>query len=344
MRVTFFCRAFSPSVGGLERISEVLAREFSSYGHEVVVVTDTPTNNQSISSDSNFIILRTKSFWKRFSAFKESDVILFFNLSLVGLVPAILTRKKIIMSHHGIYVGKSFFSKRLEWFKRQLTIFFPNISVSHFVSKHIPGDSLVIGNAYDSALFTRNYATPKFRDFVFCGRLVPEKGVLLCLEAFNLTMNFFPNATFTIIGDGPELGAIKNFLINTNLTNNVFIKGALSGELLVNEIERHSCLIVPSIWQEPFGIVALEGIALCDTVIATRSGGLPEVLEGLGMLVNIDCQELSLAMIAVLNAKKNGDVLPGQPSEAVRLNFLSKHTSKFVAKHYLEFIERECFK
>ena len=48
-------------------------------------------------------------------------------------------------------------------------------------------------------------------------------------------------------------------------------------------MNRHRVMVVPSIWEEPFGIVALEGLACgCEVVIA-RSGGLPEATGPFGV-------------------------------------------------------------
>lgn len=339
MKIVFFSRTFSPSIGGLERIAEILAYEFSRCGHDVVVVTDTPSGELT-SSKPIFSIIRTQNLFCRLAAFRNSDAILFFNLSLVGLIPALLARKPIIFSHHGIYMGEGFFPIILEWIKRKLTYFFPNISVSNFVSKHIPGESMVIGNAYDSALFVRNKLVLRKGDFVFCGRLVPEKGVLLCLEAFKLTLNSFPTASLAIIGDGPEAEIVRNFVLDNQISNQVSIMGELSGMSLVDAVQVHSCLLVPSVWEEPFGIVALEGFACCDTVIASSRGGLPEVLGGHGVLVEPNANDLSNAMNLVLEAKVRGDLLPGEPNELDRLNYLARHKPEVVANQYIEFIHK----
>jgi glycosyltransferase involved in cell wall biosynthesis len=339
MKVAFFTRAFSPSIGGIERIAEILAYEFSRCGHNVIVVTDTPARELT-NIKQLFSVIRTQSLLCRLAAFRSCDAILFFNLSLIGLIPALLSGKPIIVSHHGIYEGRGFLAIILEWIKLKLTYFLPNISVSYFVAKHIPGISSVISNAYDSSLFIRNNTVIRTGDFVFCGRLVPEKGVLLCLEAFKLTLNTFPDARLAIIGSGTEAEIIEDFVLSNQIANQVAILGELSGHSLVEEVQQYSCLLVPSIWEEPFGIVALEGFACCDTVIATRKGGLPEVLDGFGILVEPDIKDLSAAMINVLDAKRKEIFLPGQPSDEERANYLARHTPFVVARQYIDVINK----
>ena len=47
-----------------------------------------------------------------------------------------------------------------------------------------------------------------------------------------------------------------------------------------------SILIVPSIWDDPFPLTALEGLASGQAVIASARGGLIEMLKDIGILIN----------------------------------------------------------
>ena len=338
MNIALFTRAFSPSIGGLETIAEILAVEFSRRGHRVTVITDEPEVVPGCMSDAPFSVIRTQTFRGRVASFKGADVILFFNLSLIGLMAAWYARKPVVMSHHGIYQGRGCVAIVLEWVKRQLTRFFTNIAVSEFVARHIPGRSVGIRNAFDAAEFATDQNFSRERDFVFCGRLVPEKGGLLCLRAFKLVLISFPKSTLTVIGGGAESDALHRFVNDNQMSCQVAFCGELTGASLVGNVQRHTCMVVPSIWQEPFGIVALEGMAACDTVIATRSGGLPEALGAYGLLVEPNEESLSEAMISVLEAKQSGCVVPGSPDHASRDRHLAAHLPHVVASRYLDVI------
>jgi glycosyltransferase involved in cell wall biosynthesis len=95
-------------------------------------------------------------------------------------------------------------------------------------------------------------------------------------------------------------------------------------------------MVIPSLWEEPFGIVALEGIASCDTVISSNRGGLPEAVGDCGILLEPTVKFLANAMIAVLQAKEKNISLPGQPSTEQRTTHLEKHAPKQVAQRYLD--------
>jgi len=50
-------------------------------------------------------------------------------------------------------------------------------------------------------------------------------------------------------------------------------------------MRRAACVVVPSFWQEPYGLVAAEAVALGRPVVAFAVGGLPEACGGRGRLV-----------------------------------------------------------
>ena len=58
-------------------------------------------------------------------------------------------------------------------------------------------------------------------------------------------------------------------------------------------------IVVPSTWEEPFGLTVLEAMATGVPLIATRCGGIPEVCEGTAILVDRDdiVNQLSEAII-----------------------------------------------
>ena len=74
---------------------------------------------------------------------------------------------------------------------------------------------------------------------------------------------------------------------------------------LQNKLTEHLCMVIPSIWEEPFGIVALEGIASCDVVISSNRGGLPEAVGSCGYLVDPTVNKLSEAMISVIKNRND---------------------------------------
>lgn len=284
-----------------------------------------------------FRITRTSSFFKRYLAFRRADVILFMNFTFSGIPVALLARRPMVLSHHGIYPSEGNIRRRImEFGKRQLIRFFVNISVSHYVSENLRAKTFVIPNSFDDRSF---YSTDekKTLDFVFCGRLVSDKGAVVLLDALKLVTARFPHTTLTVIGDGPEKNKLQDRAVLLGLSDNVRFTGRLYGSELTSELLKHVCMTIPSLWNEPFGIVALEGIACCKTVISSNRGGLPEAVGNCGVLVDPTAEKFSDAMLHVLNTRKHKRVA-GEPTAQHRAVHLAKHSSRSVALKYLKIL------
>ena len=307
-----FSLPFHPAIGGLESIAMLVAMDASKAGLRVEVVTTTAAA-EADDAQFPFLVTRTRSPRERLRAFKRAEAILFMNVSLHGLPVALLARRPVVLSHHGDYRAPGLRNQALGCLKRQLTRRFPNIAVSGFVAAQLPGHCVVIPNAYDDRLFVSVNQRTRRRDFVFCGRLVSDKGVDVLLEAFAEVVEESPDATLTIIGEGPERRPLEDWTRTHGLTGSAAFVGSLSGPPLASALSDHSCMVIPSLWNEPFGIVALEGIASCDTVISSYRGGLPEAVGGCGLLVEPSVTALADAMVLVVHARRAGLPLPGSP-------------------------------
>jgi glycosyltransferase involved in cell wall biosynthesis len=139
----------------------------------------------------------------------------------------------------------------------------------------------------------------------------------------------------TIIGTGPEEGALKALTHELNLQEQVEFAGAKSGEELARLLNQHRIMVVPSRWAEPFGLVALEGIACGCAVIGSEEGGLKEAMGPCGITFkNGDQGSLAAALKRLLR--------DGALEESLRQAgpaHLSRFKAKEVARVYLELIE-----
>jgi glycosyltransferase involved in cell wall biosynthesis len=101
------------------------------------------------------------------------------------------------------------------------------------------------------------------------GRLAQEKGVRYLVEA--AARYRFP---LRVAGDGPELATLRDLA-----HSNVSFLGRLSPESVLSEMRRAVVLVVPSLWYEGFPMVVVEAFASGTPVIASRLGGLAEIIE-----------------------------------------------------------------
>jgi glycosyltransferase involved in cell wall biosynthesis len=103
---------------------------------------------------------------------------------------------------------------------------------------------------------------------LFVGRLSPEKGVGTLARA----MRQLPGAALRVAGDGPQRGELDG-------VPGVALLGSLPHQAVMDEMGRALALVVPSIWYETFGLVALEAFGSGTPVIASRMGSLTEIVR-----------------------------------------------------------------
>src|SRR5262245_1808491 len=248
MNVCIFSRTFFPAIGGLERITELIARHVASRGYRVEVVTDV---NCASGADVcyPFLVTRTTSFRDRIRSIARSDVVILMNISLIGIIPALLLRKSIVASHQGGYRGHGVRGHVLERLKRALTHFVSNVSYIGYVARQLPSSSIVIANAYDADLFHLQNLPLIESDFVFCGRLVSDKGADLLIKAFGRVAEVVADTRLTIIGEGPERPSLEGLAASLGILGKMHFTGGLRHKALVAELAKHRCMIVPSIWE-----------------------------------------------------------------------------------------------
>lgn len=103
---------------------------------------------------------------------------------------------------------------------------------------------------------------------LFVGRLSVEKGIATLADA----MRMLPDARLRVVGDGPEAGALDRLA-------GVKCLGSQPGDAVRREMGRALALVVPSIWYETFGMVAIEAFASGTPVIVSRVGSLAALVR-----------------------------------------------------------------
>lgn len=172
-------------------------------------------------------------------------------------------------------------------------------------------------------------ADPRVKRLLFVGMISPHKGVHVLLDAFRLVTERFPEAELHIVG--PQFVMSKEMLIETDydptsaglaefyrgdyrvhlrdrlssgVASRVFFKGHLPHHRLPEEFRKADVAVVPSVWQEPFGMPTVEAMAMEVPVVCTRSGGMVEIVEDgkTGFVVERgDAAALASAIIRLLS-------------------------------------------
>lgn len=137
---------------------------------------------------------------------------------------------------------------------------------------------------------------------VFTGRLEEVKGAHVLLDAFRLVSAQHPDARLTIIGDGSQRARLEAAAADLVAAGRVRFCGRLDQPQIARCLRAAAVVAVPSLWPEVFGRVALEALQTGRAVVASRVGGLPELIDGAnGRLVEPgDVGALARALIELL--------------------------------------------
>lgn len=115
--------------------------------------------------------------------------------------------------------------------------------------------------------------------FLYFGRISWEKGIDFLIEAFHLLVNRITGWRLIIVGDGPARPALESTVTEAGLKGLVFFPGFMDGDDLTSYVGGASFSVSSSRCREnmPFSIV--ESFAVGTPVIASRIGGLPELVS-----------------------------------------------------------------
>jgi glycosyltransferase involved in cell wall biosynthesis len=332
MRILISSHFFHPSVGGIEEVSRILAHEFVRSGHDVKVVTQTSEDD---GVEFPFAVHRCPGAYELLRLVEWCDVFLHSNISLQTAWPLILRRRPWVVAHHTWIArvnGSIGWRDRL---KRSVLCRARNIAVSEALRAQIGAPAVVIGNPYRDTLFRCDPAAVRDRELVFLGRLVDDKGVDLLLQALSRVRERGSKPRLTIIGRGPEEPALRQLSSQLGLDAQVEFVGQVSGADLVELLNRHRVLVAPSRWQEPFGLVALEGMACGCVPLVADCGGLPDAIGDAGVKFrHLDADDAARWIETLLAP----DADLGRYRDAAPAH-LAKHTAEAVAARYLEVLE-----
>jgi glycosyltransferase involved in cell wall biosynthesis len=124
--------------------------------------------------------------------------------------------------------------------------------------------------------------SPSVKVISYIGRLDRPKGVDILIKAFALLIADQPNLELLIAGkpliqNQEYLQSLKQLAIELEIETHVHFLGHVNDT--VSLYQASDVVVLPSIWSEPFGKVVIEAMACGTPVVASRVGGIPEILS-----------------------------------------------------------------
>lgn len=315
MNIALFASAFHPHLGGVEELVRQLAHAYRHKGHQAIVVTnrwppELPESEEyeglpvyrfamrtpggSFREQAKFQLTRTATERRMRDVLKthEIDLIHVQCVSANGYyaqiarqalkLPLIVTTQgERTMDAGKIYQKSAFMNQML----RELLAEANHITAC---SQHTLNDleewygspfgakAGVVYNGIDLSSFAESKPYPHPRPYILgIGRHVPQKGFDVLLKAFAQSVQ--TSHDLLLAGDGPERGALEQLSAELGLADRVQFVGRADRPLAVSLFQGCSFFVLPS-RLEPQGIVNLEAMAAGKAVLASRVGGVPEIV------------------------------------------------------------------
>lgn len=319
-----------PSVGGVQTVTRLLGRAMAAQGRQVCVVTNEPGPAERF---PGVWVHRLPGPIRLLRLYQWAEAIILQGLPTRLGWPLLLRRRGVALAvHHNAPPAHNAFGACGSLLARRTR----HAAVSRALARELPWPvEEVLPNPYDESLF-RCSGIPRDRDIIFVGRLIPEKGVQVLIEALGLLRRAGYSISATIVGDGEERGALEKLAKKSRLEKCLLFTGTTTGAGLAELLNRHHVMVVPSTYQEPFGIVALEGIACGCIAIGSEAGGLPEAIGPCGTIVPPRNPEALAAEISDALARR----LPWREYRRRAKTHLAAHQPGAVASRYLELLRR----
>jgi glycogen(starch) synthase len=316
---------FSPTVGGLQTVSALLASEFVRMGHAVKLVTQSVYEKQL---PLPYGVVRRPKPLKLLRLLRWCDVYFHNNISIRMAWPLLFVPRPWVVTHATWIPSRGVAGK----LRHRVLGHAIGISISRAIARHVRTPSVVIGNPYDDAVFRAIPARTRDKELVFCGRLVADKGANLLLSALSILRSRKLYPRLTIIGSGSEEARLRVIADDLGIADQVTLAGFKSGRELAESLNEHEIMVVPSLWNEPFGVVALEGIACGCVILGSEGGGLKEAIGPCGITFpNGDCDALAARLEELLTSPQ---LL--QDCRANATEHLSRHTRNAVGEKYVQ--------
>jgi len=271
----------------------------------------------------------------------QPDIVHLHNFpQFVSLVRAFLPRARIVLHMHCDWLGQldqAILAGHLA--KADLVL-----GVTEFITNkvrrlfpQIAERCQTVFNGVDLASFTtlNGHRPPtespdsQCKRLLFVGRLSPEKGVHILLEAFSLVAQRCPQVHLDVVG--PQWEARSEFVVTLSddekvkglarfydgqgyfahlqqrvtpeIADRMTFVGFVPAAEVSSFYQRTDVFVFPSVWDEPFGMPVVEAMAAGVPVVTTRSGGIVELIEDgtTGLLVQPDdAPALAEALLSLL--------------------------------------------
>lgn len=368
-RVLLTCEDYFPHIGGAEVCVYNLRRELRALGYDVTVFTNTlqTTDDEGGITRVRWSFLPRGLFehWRTlWRLIGDCDIVhcqYSFRIAAIAGVIARLRGKPMLLSQQGKGIvpeaGSTFLNSLLIKICQHVSmraathLTATSDEIFDLTAAFVPRSKItLVSNGYDAKIFSPDSSLPVPPEFssvpsgtkkiLSVRRLVPKNGIHIFVQALAIVKNIRSDFHYFAIGEGRVEGFIRELIKEFGLENHVTLLGKRGNETLPSYYQHADLIVVPSS-AEARSIACIEAMGMGKPIIASRVGGLIDLLGS-------DSRYGELVRIYDSEACTYGppDRLPGerlQPLADAIIAFL-ENPSPLMAKgqQAMEFVQKEC--
>lgn len=334
MNLLYWTPFFFPDTGGVETISRIALARFKALGYNTTVVTSVgragggPVSvvdgipihryplQQAFRSGNHRELLKIAGEISRLKRRFEPDIV-HVNLSDPSVVLHMMTNSDTVptlVALHNEWTGISnplmksnLIHKVLMGADWVTSVSRSSLAKVHEFFPELGSRSSVEHNGIDTERFDPGLTPAATPTALYCGRLIPEKGVDRVIRAMNQVVEHLPDATLVVAGDGPERRNLEALVEQSGLNRSVRFEGTVPPVVVARLMGECRAVLMASrsheTRSEGLPMVLLEAGAMARPVVAAPDGGTAEVVEHgkTGLLVEgDDAGAFASAILALL--------------------------------------------
>ena len=247
-------------------------------------------------------------------------------------------------------------SRFVDWIERTTIrnanlVISPSKNLADIVSEKMGikiNDIDIIPNPLDTEFFSPipiSYKEKNELKVLFVGRLDRLKGAHIFVEAIPIISKEMPDTSFILIGrdtnTGPNNSSMRTYLENlipNNIKERVSFFGNVERDILIDYYRGSDVCVVPSFY-ENFPNTVMEAMSCGKAVVASNTGGIPEVIEDAisGLLVKTgDAKDLAEKVIMLLKKRDMRENIGINARKRIESLYSKAVVAKYVEEVYAE--------
>lgn len=225
---------------------------------------------------------------EKFEITDQSVIVVHNSMKLYRQIRSQAPQAKVVIHMHNAFEPKLL--------DKKVKMIVPSLFLKNYYQSYLPeADIVIVPNGIDLDIYQSSYESisknklsipPESKVVLFAGRIVPDKGVLLLLQAFEKLLHENKNLKLVVVGDHMEVskndkGDYQREVreIAERLKPHCIMLGSISPEKMHYYYPLADIVVIPSQFQEPFCMVAIEAMGAGRPVLVSTRGGMVEFVK-----------------------------------------------------------------